>query len=325
MSRSPEQKIRLLVLYDILKSESDEERPLSTNELIEKLAEYGITATRQTIYDDIEMLNAFGYEILCNHGRNNRYFVGDKTFELPEVQILLHAVGASKSLSGKKSAVLTDKIAELLGNVQADKVKELLTESEYKYGNEAIYYSIDTITTALLEKCKLSFLYFDYGSRGERKYRKDKERYEVNPLGMVYSGECFYLVCFHDKYGNPASYRIDKMDEVRVEDEPITKKKEYEKFDLKAYKCETFGMYYGEKTYVTLSFPKELLDIVVERFGDIPISSRGADYLIKPTVRVSKTFFAWLTMFEGKIRIISPQEVAGQYKNFIFELYHNLL
>ena len=308
MSRSPEQKIRLLVLYDILKSESDEERPLSTNELIEKLAEYGITATRQTIYDDIEMLNAFGYEILCNHGRNNRYFVGDKTFELPEVQILLHAVGASKSLSGKKSAVLTDKIAELLGNVQADKVKELLPESEYKYGNEAIYYSIDTITTALLEKRKLSFLYFDYGTKGEKIYRKNKERYEVNPLGMVYSGECFYLVCFHDKYGNPASYRIDKMDEVRVEDEPITQKKEYEKFDLRAYKRETFGMYYGEKTDVTLS-----------------ISSRGTDYLIKPTVRVSKTFFAWLTTFEGKIKILAPEEVVRQYKNFIFELYHNLL
>ena len=324
MPRSSEQKIRLLVLYDILRKESDENNPLSTNELIEKLSLYGIAATRQTVYDDIEMLNAFGYEIICDHGRNNRYFVGDRTFELPEVQILLHAVGASKSLSGKKSAVLTDKIAELLGNVQADKVKELLTESEYKYGNEAIYYSIDTITTALLEKRKLSFLYFDYGSRGERKYRKDKERYEVNPLGMVYSGECFYLVCFHDKYGNPASYRIDKMDEVRVEDEPITQKKEYEKFDLRAYKRETFGMYYGEKTDVTLSFPKELLDVVVERFGDIPISSRGTDYLVRPTVRVSKTFFAWLTTFEGKIKIISPQEVVLQYKDFVLQLYNNL-
>lgn len=324
MPRSSEQKIRLLVLYDILRKESDENNPLSTNELIEKLSLYGIAATRQTVYDDIEMLNAFGYEIICDHGRNNRYFVGDRTFELPEVQILLHAVGASKALSGKKSAVLTDKIAELLGNVQADKVKELLTESEYKYGNEAIYYSIDTITTALLEKRKLSFLYFDYGSRGEKKYRKDKERYEVNPLGMVYSGECFYLVCFHDKYGNPASYRIDKMDEVRVEDEPITQKKEYEKFDLKAYKRETFGMYYGEKSDVTLSFPQELLDIVVERFGDIPISSRGTDYLIKPTVRVSKTFFAWLTTFEGKIKIIAPQEVIRQYKDFVLQLYNNL-
>lgn len=324
MPRSTEQKIRLLVLYDILRKETDEDNPLSTNELIVKLNEYGVTATRQTIYDDIDMLNAFGYEIICDHGRNNRYFVGDRSFELPEVQILLHAIGASKSLSGKKSAVLTDKIAELLGNVQADRVKELLTEKDCEYGNEAIYYSIDAITTALIEKCKLSFLYFDFGSKGESIYRKGKERYEVNPLGMVYSGECFYLVCFHDKYGNPASYRIDKMDEVRVENEPITKKKEYEKFDLKAYKRETFGMYYGEKTEVTLSFPKELLDVVVERFGDIPISSRGTDYLIKPTVRVSKTFFAWLTTFEGKIRIIAPQEVVGQYKDFVLRLYNNL-
>lgn len=37
MSRSSEQKIRMLVLYDILRKESDEDSPLSTNELIEKL------------------------------------------------------------------------------------------------------------------------------------------------------------------------------------------------------------------------------------------------------------------------------------------------
>ena len=102
MSRSSEQKIRLLVLYDILRKESDEDSPLSTNELIEKLSQYGITATRQTVYDDIDMLNTFGYEIICVHGRNNRYFVGDRKFELPEVQILLYAVGASKFLTEKK-------------------------------------------------------------------------------------------------------------------------------------------------------------------------------------------------------------------------------
>ena len=46
MSRSSEQKIRMLVLYDILRKESDEDSPLSTNELIEKLSQYGIAATR---------------------------------------------------------------------------------------------------------------------------------------------------------------------------------------------------------------------------------------------------------------------------------------
>lgn len=35
MSRSSKQKIRMLVLYDILRKESDEDSPLSTNELIE--------------------------------------------------------------------------------------------------------------------------------------------------------------------------------------------------------------------------------------------------------------------------------------------------
>ena len=324
MARSAEQKIRLLVLYDILLKESDDDCPLSTNELIEKLSRYGITATRQTVYDDIEMLNAFGYEIICDHGRNNRYFVGDRTFELPEVQILLHAVGASKFLSERKTTVLTEKIAELLGNVQAKRVKDLLTPRGRESGNELIYYSINEITTALLEKRKLSFLYFDYGSKGERIYRKDKERYEVNPLGMVYSGECFYLVCFHDKYGNPASYRIDKMADVQVEAEPITQKKEYKKFDLSAYKRETFGMYYGEKAEIKLSFPKDLLDVVIDRFGDIPIVSNGSGYIIKPLVRVSKTFFAWLTTFEGKIRIIAPKDVVEQYKDFVLQLYNNL-
>lgn len=38
----------------------------------------------------------------------------------------------------------------------------------------------------------------------------------------------------------------------------------------------------------------------------------GTDYHIKTSVRVSKTFFTRLTTFEGKIRILSPQEEVGQ-------------
>lgn len=163
------------------------------------------------------MLNAFVYEITAVHGRNNRYFVGDRTFELPEVQVLLHAVGAAKFFTERTASVLTEKVAELLGEAQADRLKELLTVESDEFDNERIYYSIDAITTALMKKKKLSFRYFDYDSNGEKVYRKDKERYEVNPLGMVYSGENFYLVCFHDKYGDPASYRIDKMDDARAE------------------------------------------------------------------------------------------------------------
>ena len=324
MSRYTEQKIRLLLLFEILQRETDDKHALTTNEIREKLKTYGIEATRQTVYDDIEMLNSFGYEIITVHGRNNRYFIGDRTFELPEVQVLLHAVGAAKFLTEKKASVLTEKVAELLGEAQADSLKELLTVKSNELGNERVYYSIDAITTALIEKRKLSFLYFDYDGRGNRVYRKEGERYEVNPLGMVYSGENFYLVCFHDKYDNPASYRIDKMEDAQVEESKIIKKKGFENFDLNAYKRETFGMYYGEKKQVAVYFPSELLDVARDRFGAVEPKKEGDGYIVNVTVRISRTFFAWVAMFEGKVKILEPGTIKEQYKTFIERIYQSL-
>ena len=82
---------------------------MTTNDIVEELAKLGITATRQTLYGDIEVLNSFGYDIICEHGRNNRYYVADRTFERPEVQILLHTVGAAKFLTEKKHRLYQEK------------------------------------------------------------------------------------------------------------------------------------------------------------------------------------------------------------------------
>lgn len=325
MPRNAEQKIKLLVLYNLLQKCTDEQHPMTTLEIVEELNNNGISETRQTVYEDIEVLNQFGYEVICVKGRNNRYFVGDRTFERPEIQIMLNAIGAAKFLTDKKTSLLTEKVAELIGTTQAEQIKGILPIENNKNGNDYVYYNIDAITSAILEKKKLSFLYFDYGCHNERLYRKDKERYVVNPLGMIYSGENFYLVCFHDKYGNPANYRIDRMENVTVEAEPLTKSKEYEKFDLNAYKRELFSMFAGEKTEISLGFPQDLYDIAVDRFGrDIKPVSNGSGYIIHTTVRVSKTFFAWITTFEGRVKILSSQSVRDDYTAFLENLLKNV-
>ncbi len=71
MARSAEQKIKLLVLYELLLKHSDEEHPMTTNEIIAALKEYGIEVTRQTLYEDINILVRYGYDIVCAKGRNN--------------------------------------------------------------------------------------------------------------------------------------------------------------------------------------------------------------------------------------------------------------
>lgn len=95
MARSAEQKIKLLVLYELLLKHSDEEHPMTTNEIIAALKEYGIEVTRQTLYEDINILVRYGYDIVCVKGRNNKYFIGERAFERPEVEILMNIVGAA--------------------------------------------------------------------------------------------------------------------------------------------------------------------------------------------------------------------------------------
>ena len=53
-------RIRLLKLWKILSTETDKEHPLSTGDIIDKLAEIGIDCHRITLYEDIKLLNKYG-------------------------------------------------------------------------------------------------------------------------------------------------------------------------------------------------------------------------------------------------------------------------
>ena len=64
MAHDSEQKIKLLVLYDILCRLTDENHALNTDELIEELGKQGIKASPRVLTRDIELLNSHGYEIL---------------------------------------------------------------------------------------------------------------------------------------------------------------------------------------------------------------------------------------------------------------------
>jgi hypothetical protein len=53
MDSSGKSKIKILMLYEILKKYSDEEHPLNSAELCEFLQERGIRAERKSVYRDI--------------------------------------------------------------------------------------------------------------------------------------------------------------------------------------------------------------------------------------------------------------------------------
>ena len=103
MARSANQKLKLLYLYRILMEQTDEDHPLTVQELITQLAQYDIQAERKSIYDDLAALARFGVDVQCRKGRSAGWFVGGRDFELPELKLLVDAVQSSRFITSFQS------------------------------------------------------------------------------------------------------------------------------------------------------------------------------------------------------------------------------
>ena len=145
-------KIKLIKLLEILRQDSDEDHYIGTSELIDKLDKMGIVCDRRTLYKDIEVLNSFGYEVLCEKspGKPNCYCVADRSFDVPELRILMDAVQASSFITPGKTEILLDKIADLGGSHRAELLQSNIVRfNTTKSNNENIFYAISEINAAI--------------------------------------------------------------------------------------------------------------------------------------------------------------------------------
>ena len=118
------QKQKLLILQKILLTETDENHPLSVNDLIQKLKLYDIKAERKTIYDDIATLASVGMDIVVDkRGHSNVYYVGSRLFQDEELLVLADAVASSKFLTVKKSNELIKKLQSLTSKHNATNLR----------------------------------------------------------------------------------------------------------------------------------------------------------------------------------------------------------
>ena len=109
---------RILYILKLLKEYTDEQHPMSITDIVEYLDKQEIKAHRRTIMTDIESLKEFGIDIITIKSTQNKYFIGNRNFELPEVKLLIDAVESSKLITQKKSSELIRKLTALASRNQ---------------------------------------------------------------------------------------------------------------------------------------------------------------------------------------------------------------
>ena len=154
-----EAKPRVLCLLKLLEKYTDEDHQLTTSELSSLLEkEYGLTVHRITFKKDIEALQAMGYDIVETRSSQNKYFLGSREFELPELKLLIDAVESSKFITSTKSKELIKKIHNLTSVYQVEKLKRNnYVVKNVKPNNEQIYYIVDAINDAINANKQISF------------------------------------------------------------------------------------------------------------------------------------------------------------------------
>ena len=88
-----DKKLRPMKIWEILRRETDEDHPMGTETLRERLKESGYPCTRKTLYGDIALLNDNGYEVMRTRKISNEYYVADRSFDIPELRILIRGTG----------------------------------------------------------------------------------------------------------------------------------------------------------------------------------------------------------------------------------------
>lgn len=316
MRQEKAHKIKLLKLWEILKRETDSEHRLSTRELLDKLAGEGIECDRRTLYDDIKVLNEYGYEIMQDRSRANLYYVEDRNFDIPELKILIDSVEASSFITKKKSRELISKIASLGGSHRAELLKKYSIEyNTKKHKNENIYYSVMAIGEAIDKKRKIRFQYYDTDVLKNKVLRKDGNYYIVNPCCMVYDNNNYYLVCYDDKHRQLSHYRIDRMLNTEVCTDKIDNYPNLKNSDIRNHINQLFGMYTGEKTKVKIRADNSLVDVVQDKFGDVNSFKYDNDnFVFYADVQLSPMFYSWCFSLGSKIAIIEPASAVESYR-----------
>ncbi len=327
MPKGTNQKFKLYYLAKIMTEKTDDEHMITMAEIKSALEEFGVTADRKSLYDDLEALRVLGIDVIGEKiGRQFYYHVSGKKFEIAELKLLVDAIQSSKFITEKKSNELIKKLTSMASDYEAAQLRRQVTvQGRVKTMNESIYYFVDDVHHAIAANRQISFEYMKWNIEKKMVPRRDGA-YVVSPWALTWDNEKYYLIAYDDETECIKHFRVDKIKSVRVLDKKRTGKAEFKAFNLAEYSKMNFGMFGGEPTKVKIAFSNDMVGVFIDRFGkDIsinPAKTKGWSETIV-NVAMSDQFLGWIFALGNRVKILGPNSVVDIYKKELMESLKN--
>jgi len=158
---------------------------------------------------------------------------------------------------------------------------------------------LEQLDEAITRKKKVTLDYLHYGYD---KQQHPTATYTLSPYEMVYTNEHYYLICVPDHDPHTRLYRIDRMADIRILDEPRS--------ETPAQKQEAQDAVYafvGAPERVVLHCDRAVLDDVLDRFGtDIQIFERDEQTFTAVLTTPPRGVRFWALQYLSFVEVAEP-------------------
>ena len=349
------QKLKPYLVLQYLLKKTDENHVVSAENIVGYLQETcGIYAERRSIYRDIEEINkamlvveeevdvhmaedmlaeSDELKLVVYDKHRKGFYVRQRHYDLQDIRLLAESVYAAKFLSKGQADRLADVVCSFASEYQAEKIRHnaFLTD-RVKTSNRAVLNSISTINEAMSKELdgiphkpeKISFKYLKYsiGDMSQQVERKQGKKYVVSPFKLLINDGNYYLLSFDDEAQEMRTYRVDRMKGVERTGQPREGDEVFKEIDLKTYTKRVFSMFGGREERVTILFANNLLDAVVDRFGNDKSTvfyARHDDdhFTVTTQVEISNQFYGWVLGFGEDAKILRSEAVVEEFKAYL--------
>ena len=324
MPTGKNQKLKLSLMARIMMEKTDKEHSLTLQQIEAELLLYGVTASRKSLYDDLEALKTLGLDVVGKkEGSSYAYHIEKKEFDIAELKLLVDAIQSSKFISENKSRELIKKVAGLASEHEARQLKrQVIVQGRIKTMNESVYQIVDEIHRAIGANNQIKFGYMQW-SLEKKLVPHRKDDYIVSPWALIWDNENYYLVAYDEKEKFIKHFRVDKIKEIRILDKARNGKQSFKDSDLAEYTKLNFSMHGGERVRVKLGFKDEMVGVIIDRFGkDILIHQSKEKGWSETNVDVamSEQFFGWVFGLGAKVKIMGPEKAVKAFKEELKEI-----
>lgn len=298
-------KLLILNILDILEKYTDADHRLSQKQIADILRkEYDMTADRKAIKRNLMDLIDYGFDIDYeetvrmmpvkdkdgrdkidpatgekemeeNYIQTNFYLEG--RFTEGELRLLIDGLLFSPHVPLDQCRDLVEKLESQTSVYFRPRIKNISRPPVDKTDNKQLFYTIEMIDEAISKKRKISFRYLEYDVDKELHLRQRSDgtvrEYVISPYYMAAREGKYYLICNNDKFDNIANYRLDRIQEIRILDEPV---KPFETLkwahgrtlDITQYMREHPYMFSSDNIRVKFRADRGMITDIVDMFGE---------------------------------------------------------